>query len=199
MSVQSSSNTESAEEDGRLVKLAQEGDASAFDALVRRHADRLLRMVRNLTDQAEEAEDIAQEAFASAYFKLESFVGRSSFFTWLYRIALNNAISRRRIRRMETTHVGRSLDDATPPAGNGLEASENLQRAEQVQLIRDAIARLEPDRQSVLVLRDIDGRDYDEIAAILNIPSGTVRSRLHRARLDLRQLLSAYEAIGGGQ
>lgn len=168
---------------------------TAFDALVARHAQRLLRMVRNLTGTLEDAEDVTQEALAAAYFKLDSFAGRSSFFTWLYRIALNKAISRRRARRLESTHASCPLDDAAADAPGG---EEVLLRGEQIQRLREAIARLEPDRRSVLVLRDVDGRGYDEIGEILNIPKGTVRSRLHRARCDLRHLLAAGESSGGG-
>ncbi len=204
MSVQSSSNEGSAAnadpqpDDGQLIKLACEGDASAFDTLVRRHAERLLRMVRSLTSTPEDAEDVTQETLAAAYFKLDSFAGRSSFFTWLYRIALNKAISKRRLRRLETTHTGRHLDDAPPPTDSAQPADSRLEQNEQLEQLRQAIVRLEPERQKVLVLRDVDGRDYGEIADILNIPVGTVRSRLHRARCDLRQLLETEQRSASG-
>jgi RNA polymerase sigma-70 factor, ECF subfamily len=175
--------------DGDLIQLARDGDADAFDALVRRHADRLLRMVRNLTSTREDAEDVTQETLAAAYFKLDSFAGKSSFFTWLYRIALNKAISRRRMRRIETTHQGRNLDDAPPTEDRGPQVDGRLEQEEELIRLRAAIAQLEPDRRSALVLRDVDGRDYGEIAEILNIPVGTVRSRLHRARCDLKAIL----------
>ncbi len=187
------------DEDGLLVRAACQGDSGAFDALVQRHADRLLRMVRSLTHSREDAEDVTQEAFTSAFFKLDSFAGRSSFFTWLYRIALNKAISRRRLRRMETTHDGRTLDAAPPPTDSQPSAETLVQRDEEIAKLRLAINRLEPDRQSVLVLRDVDGKDYCDIADILNIPIGTVRSRLHRARCDLKQILDAdVSAFKGG-
>lgn len=182
-------------DDGELIRRAREGEVDAFDTLVGRHAHRLLRMVRNLTGTIEDAEDVTQEAFAAAYFKLDSFAGRSSFFTWLYRIALNKAISRRRQRRLETTHASRPLADS---AGDVAGGAEVLLRDEQIERLREVIARLEPDRRSVLVLRDVDGRGYDEIAEILNLPKGTVRSRLHRARCDLRHLLDADESSDGG-
>lgn len=184
--------------DGDLIQLARNGDSNAFDSLVRRHADRLLRMVRNLVANQEDAEDVTQEALAAAFFKLDSFAGRSSFFTWLYRIALNKAISRRRLRRIETTHQGRTLDDAPPPTDDSSRVENKLEQEEELIRLRAAIAQLEPDRRSALVLRDVDGRDYGEIAEILNIPVGTVRSRLHRARCDLRAILERGDAIMGG-
>ncbi|WP_203328991.1 RNA polymerase sigma factor [Candidatus Laterigemmans baculatus] len=184
-------------DDGELIRLAREGEAAAFDALVRRHADRLLRMVRNLTGTLEDAEDVTQETLAAAYFKLDSFAGRSSFFTWLYRIALNKSISRRRKRRIESTHRGQPLCDAAAVDHSDSKTDGNLERLvrdEQLERLRTAIAQLDPERQQVLVLRDVDARDYGEIAEILNIPKGTVRSRLHRARCDLRRLLEADSA-----
>jgi RNA polymerase sigma-70 factor (ECF subfamily) len=196
LSVQSSSSHDAGtnapvDEDGRLIELARAGDGTAFDTLVQKHAERLLRMVRTLTPSREDAEDVTQETFAAAYFKLDSFAGRSSFFTWLYRIALNKAISKRRLRRLETTHQGRQLEDAPAAATDQPRAVDQLERDEELDRLRDAIRQLESDRQKVLVLRDVDGRDYGEIAEILNIPVGTVRSRLHRARCDLKQILVA--------
>lgn len=204
MSVQSYSNDESFSrdpstvDDGDLIRRAREGEAAAFDALVRRHADRLLRMVRTLTRTPEDAEDVTQETLAAAYFKLDSFAGRSSFFTWLYRIALHKTISRRRKKRIETTHSGQPLSDDV--AGEASEdGSERIIRAEQAERLRRAIGRLDPERQCVLVLRDVEARDYAEIADILNIPKGTVRSRLHRARCDLRRMLEAEETATDGE
>lgn len=184
--------------DGDLIQLARQGDPAAFDDLVRKHAGRLLRMVRNLVATQEDAEDVTQETLAAAYFKLDSFAGRSSFFTWLYRIALNKAISRRRLRRIETTHQGRALDDAPPPTDNAPLSEDLIEKEEELNRLRAAIAQLEPDRRSALVLRDVDGRDYGEIAEILNIPVGTVRSRLHRARCDLRAILERNDATASG-
>lgn len=204
MSVQSSSSDDPAAQpaddgdDGRLIEQAKAGDATAFDALVRRHADRLLRMVRSLTPTREDAEDVTQETLAAAYFKLDTFAGRSTFFTWLYRIALNKAISKRRLRRLETTHSGRHLDEAPTPADPAAPAISRVEQAEQIEQLRNAIRQLEEDRQKVLVLRDVDGRDYGEIADILNIPVGTVRSRLHRARCDLKQILVAQQRASQG-
>jgi RNA polymerase sigma-70 factor (ECF subfamily) len=184
--------------DGELVRLARAGDSAAVDCLIRRHADRLLRMVRNLTANREDAEDVTQDALAAAFFKLDSFAERSSFFTWLYRIALNKAISKRRLRRIETTHHGRNLEDAPPPVDHAPATLGRLEQEEELERMRTAISHLEPERRKALVLRDVDGLDYGEIAKILNIPVGTVRSRLHRARCDLKVLLDQNFASGEG-
>jgi len=179
------------EEDHQLIRRAQEGDRRAFETLICRHGERLLRMVRTIARTREEAEDIVQDTFAAAFFKVNTFASRSSFFTWLYRIALNKTISRRRQRRLETTHFGQSLDQTPEMIGPQAAPDQILEREEQISRLRQAIARLEADRQTVLALRDVDGKDYSEIAEILNIPIGTVRSRLHRARADLRELLQS--------
>lgn len=180
--------------DEACIQRACNGDRSAFDQLVVRYSPRLLRMTRALVTKQEDAEDLVQEALARAYFKLPSFSGRSQFFTWLYRIALNLAISNRRKRTLESTQQVQPFDAingkvaATPPP------LQTLEDREQVQQLHAAIAGLEEQRRSVLVLRDIEGLDYDQIAAVLQIPKGTVRSRLHRARCDLKELFVGRES-----
>ena len=169
-----------------MIERALHGEAAAFDDLVQCHAPRLLRMAYALVGNREDAEDLAQEAFSQAYFKLDSFAGRSSFFTWLYRITVNLSISKRRKRRLETTHRSVTLDDAPPPATSQT-ADQVLDTQEQLERMRQAIDRLEADRRTVLILRDVEGLDYSEIADLLEIPKGTVRSRLHRARGELRE------------
>ncbi len=173
-------------DDQQMIERALLGDAEAFDQLVVCYAPRLLRMAYVLVGNREDAEDLAQEALSKAYFKLDSFAGRSSFFTWLYRITVNLSISKRRKRRLESTHRSVALDDAPPPATEQT-ADQTLDTQEQLDRMRAAIEQLEEDRRTVLVLRDIEGLDYSEIAGVLDIPKGTVRSRLHRARSDLRE------------
>ncbi|QEG39434.1 RNA polymerase sigma factor [Roseimaritima ulvae] len=176
----------SASDDQQMIERALLGDVEAFDQLVGCYAPRLLRMAYALVGNREDAEDLAQEALSKAYFKLDSFAGRSSFFTWLYRITVNLSISKRRKRRLESTHHAVTLDDAPPPATEQT-ADQTLDTQEQIDRMRAAIEQLEEDRRTVLVLRDIEGLDYSEIANVLDIPKGTVRSRLHRARGDLKE------------
>lgn len=180
--------------DQQMIERALLGDAEAFDQLVACYAPRLLRMAYALVGNREDAEDLAQEALSKAYFKLDSFAGRSSFFTWLYRITVNLSISKRRKRRLESTHRSVALDDAPPPATQQT-ADQTLDTQEQLDRMRAAIEQLEEDRRTVLVLRDIEGLDYSQIAGVLDIPKGTVRSRLHRARSDLRERMQRDDGL----
>ncbi|WP_417730412.1 RNA polymerase sigma factor [Rosistilla oblonga] len=181
--------------DDALIGRALAGEPAAYDSLVRRHAGRLLTMIRAQVGNRDDAEDLMQETLAQAYFKLDTFAGKSSFFTWMYRIAFNLTITKRRKRRLESTHTRTNIETAPTPEDPAVAVDQRMADAEQIARLRSAIDRLEPNRRTVLVLRDIDGLDYGEIAEILAIPKGTVRSRLHRARLDLRDLLSRDETI----
>lgn len=174
--------------DQQHIARALAGDAAAFDDLVRHYAPRLTRMAYGLVGNHEDAEDLAQEALSKAYFKLDSFAGRSSFFTWVYRITVNLSISKRRKRRLESTHQAVAWEpDALPPEVE--DARSAAETREQVEQLRQAITCLPEDRRAVLVLRDLEELSYDQIAELLEIPKGTVRSRLHRAREELRQLI----------
>lgn len=178
-----------ANNDQQLIDRTISGDQEAFDCLVSRHAGRLLTMIRHLVGNREDAEDLMQETFAKAYFKLDTFAGKSAFFTWLYRIAFNLSVSKRRKRRIESTHQRTSIDVAPTPVDAGPTVGQRLEGAEQAERLRQAIDQLDEDRRMVLVLRDMDGLDYGEIADLLSIPKGTVRSRLHRARSDLKEII----------
>lgn len=174
-----------------LIEACRKGDTSAFGVLVRRYQDRLYPTVLRLTGQADDAQDVLQDAFLQAFQKLRRFHGDSSFYTWLYRIAVNLALSHRRRRRpivgWESSAHGhdallRDPVDLSDP-------SEPLEKAELNACVQAALNRLAPDHRAVVVLKDLDGLRYEEIAGILKIPIGTVRSRLHRARLELRERL----------
>jgi len=183
-------------DDRTLIAHALGGDTAAFGELVHRHQDRLYNTVYRLLDNAEDAQDVVQEAFLNAYQSLRLFKGDAQFFTWLYRIAVNSAISLRRKRRVVLT-------TDTPPAGRVIlepmddseftNPSHALERAEDERRLQNALNRLTPEYRTVLVLKEIEGLKYEEIAAALQVPIGTVRSRLHRARLELRQQLGPTE------
>ena len=180
--------------DSTLIEQALAGDPSAYDCLVQRHAGRLLTMIRSHVGNREDAEDLMQETLAQGYFKLDTYAGKSAFFTWLFRIAFNLTITKRRKRRLESTHERTPMDVVDTPADPSAAVDKRISDVEQACRVRAAIDRLEEDRRMVLVLRDIDGMDYGEIAEALQIPKGTVRSRLHRARTDLRDLLASDES-----
>ncbi len=147
----------------------------------------------------QDAEDFAQETFVKALQSIDRFDGRSRLYTWLFRIAVNLVISARRRRfRMAGHALDAGLDD--PPRGDwrGLDSGRNPAAQapdelaadhERHRIVLEALAALDKDHRAVVVLRDIESLDYSEIAEILNVPAGTVKSRLHRARMSLRQRL----------
>jgi RNA polymerase sigma-70 factor (ECF subfamily) len=173
----------------QLIQAACKGEASAFGTLVRKYQDRLVTALLHICGSADEAEDVAQEAFIQAYVKLRSFAGQSAFYTWLYRIAINGAISRRRRRREETSVDANREDHGLEPLDDGEQADERMLRQERAVQVQRALSRLSEEHRAILVLREIEDCDYDRIAQILDLPVGTVRSRLHRARLQLKEQL----------
>lgn len=184
------------QDDQSLVRAAAQGRAEAFDALVLRHQDRLYGILHRLVGDAEKAMDLAQETFLKAWRGLGGFHGESTFFTWLYRIARNVVTSAAR-HDAARPKVRVSLDDperdeavsgsGAAPGGCGPE--QRAISAEQRVLVLDAIGRLPPDFREIVILRDMEDRSYEEIAELLEVPVGTVRSRLHRARLELKERL----------
>lgn len=176
-------------DDLHLIREALGGDSSAFGLLVRKYQDRLFNTLVHVTGSREEAEDIAQDAFVQAFVKLDKFQAQSAFYTWLYRIAFNLAISRKRRKRPQASLDGRRDAGAPEPTDGGETAAGRLMREERAEQIRTALAELSEDYRSILVLRELDGCCYETIGEILDLPVGTVRSRLHRARVQLRDQL----------
>jgi len=184
-------------DDRRLIAECLQGRTAAFGELVRRYQDRLYNSIYRVLDNAEDAYDVVQEAFINAYQSLNSFKGDAEFFTWLYRIAFNSAISLKRKRkallRLEwgpDEKVGIEPIDESAFSDPG----SAMQRGEEDAALQAALNRLSPEHRAVLVLKDLEGQKYEDIAEILDVPIGTIRSRLHRARLELRDLLMAEEA-----
>ena len=184
-----------------LVRRVQSGDKGAFDALVRKYQHKLVKLVMRYVRNPAEAEDIAQEAFIKAYRALPQFRGDSAFYTWLYRIAINTAknavVSRDRspieynIDRTDATEEsydmqGRMKDSETP---EGLVLTDEIRRT-----VNAAIEALPEDLKTAIVLRELDGLSYEEIAAAMDCPVGTVRSRIFRAREAIdRRLREVFE------
>lgn len=176
-------------EDSRLIEETLAGQSAAFGQLVQKYQDRLFNTLVHVIGSPEDALDVVQDAFVQAFVKLESFHGRSAFYTWLYRIAFNVAATQRR-RRRPVLSVDRARDDGgEEPADTDHGPLENLEREERCRQVREAMKILSDEHREVLVLREIDGCCYETIAEILELPVGTVRSRLHRARLQLRDEL----------
>jgi RNA polymerase sigma-70 factor (ECF subfamily) len=176
-------------DDLALIDETLQGNSSAFGRLVTRYQDRLYNMLVHVTGSAEDSRDVCQDAFVQAFVKLRSFQRSAAFYTWLYRIALNMASSRRR-RKKPTVSVEqhRELTGYEPPGRDG-QPSEPLEQRERAARVREALNALDDDFRTVLVLREIDGHPYETIAEMLEVPVGTVRSRLHRARMELREQL----------
>jgi RNA polymerase sigma-70 factor, ECF subfamily len=181
-------------DDHSLVQECRAGQTEAFGTLVARYQERLYPTILRLIGSAEDAEDILQDTFVRAFEKLDQFHGESSFYTWIYRIAVNLALSGYRRRRLRSPlrlrHERQPVLRDDPP-DESLEADPTLplERAEREKIVEDALNKLGPEHRAVVVLKDFDGHRYEEISAILNVPVGTVRSRLHRARCELRERL----------
>ncbi len=176
-------------DDALLIAETLAGDSAAFGLLVTKYQNRLYNSVAHMTGDAEDAKDTVQDAFVQAFVKLESFRQSSGFYTWLYRIAFNLSISRHR-RKKSAVSVERLRESSGhEPIEPGEGPEGHAKQNETCRQVREAIAQLPEEQRSVLVLREIDGCDYESIASILEVPIGTVRSRLSRARLGLRDLL----------
>ncbi len=184
-------------DDAQLIEQALGGHSEAFGQLVLKYQDRLYNTVFHVVGHAEDARDIVQEAFVQAFLKLESFRRHSAFYTWLYRIAFNAAMTSRRKRR-PTLSVNRAKESGNvEPADDEDEPAESLERKERCRQVRHAIGQMPEEYRIVLVLREIDGCCYETIAEVLDLPIGTVRSRLHRARMHLRDQLKEMLAGEG--
>jgi RNA polymerase sigma-70 factor, ECF subfamily len=180
-------------DDHRLIADCLKGETAAFGELVRRYQDRLFNTVFRLVDSAEDAQDVVQEAFLHAYQSLDRFKGDAQFFTWLYRIAVNSAISlKRKQRTVVSLHVDREGQGGVPEPHDVSERSQPdlaLERADEERRIQTALNRISPEHRAVLILKDLEDQKYETMAEILQVPIGTIRSRLHRARLELRDVL----------
>ncbi len=179
-------------DDAALIEQCVRGDRSAYGELVRRHQDRLFNTMARLLGNAEDAAEVVQDAFLNAFVSLQSFKGDSRFFTWLYRIAVNSAMSMRRKQRvplLADAQPGEALLAEPADDSDSNRPEWSLERSEECARLQAALDRLTPEHRLVMILKEIEGRKYDEIAEITGVPIGTVRSRLHRARLELRQCL----------
>lgn len=170
--------------EGLAIRRLRRGDERAFEELVRDHQDRVFGLILRMLGDRGEAEDLTQEVFVAVHQALPRFRGESRLSTWIWRIAKNHALNRIKVlvRRERLPDAG-PLEEAPRP-------DRVYDERERRSAVQRAIARLEPDSRLVVALRDLEGLSYEEIAEIVEEPLGTVKSRLHRARLRLAEMLS---------
>jgi RNA polymerase sigma-70 factor (ECF subfamily) len=184
--------------DRDLIERARRGDRDAFGFLVVRHQDRIYTAVLRFCGDEEDARDVVQRAFINAWRRLDSFKGDSAFSTWMYRIAFNESVTFRREggRRKLVSMTGRD-DEAGPEPADDRRPSDRLESEENRRKVQDALNLVDPEERKILILKELEDRSYDEIAEILEIPKGTVRSRLFRARESLREKLTVLMKAEG--
>jgi RNA polymerase sigma-70 factor (ECF subfamily) len=185
------------DEDGDLVERTKRGARDAFDALVEKYYKKIYNLAYRFVGDTEEANDLAQEIFTAAYQNLKKFRGDAKFSTWLFQIATNRGKNRFKYLKRRGYFVNKGLTDngderetqqrSVPDVSTNPEtmlASKQIQK-----IVQDAINELDPDHKEIVILRDIEGFSYEEIAQLLNLPEGTTKSRLHRARMVLKEKL----------
>lgn len=184
------------EADELLVARARRGDTAAFGLLVERYQDALFNGICRMVRRREDAEDLAQEVFVKAFSGIAGFRGQCSFYTWLYSIAFNTVISHRRRASSALHHNPETLSEVFGEEGNPYEVEDDaerpdatMERHELHRRLEAAVASLDEEHRAVIVLRDVEGFGYREIGQVLGCPTGTVKSRLHRARQALREQL----------
>src|SRR5438552_6065259 len=191
-----------------LVQAAKKGDLDAFSQLVKRYDRNIFRIAQHITHNEEDAQDVVQDAFLKAYQNLEQFLGNSKFYTWLVRIAVNEALMKLRCRRsdkMVTIDEDVETEEGSKPrevADWGPNPEQLYGQSEFSDILKKTIQGLPPGFRTVFVLRDVEGLSTEETAEMLSLSIPAVKSRLLRARLQLRERLSNYfksKRDGNGQ
>ncbi|MBL4845203.1 MAG: sigma-70 family RNA polymerase sigma factor [Planctomycetes bacterium] len=187
-------------DDSQLVTRAQEGDRAAFGALVERYQERVLNLCYRRLNDRDLALDATQEAFLKAYRGLSRFRAESRFYTWLFRIAVNEATTahRRRSRRRAGSLDAEGSEGERvpePAADESYDPQAEASRGDERSVLMEAIAGLEEEQARVVILRDVEQLSYQEVADVLEIPLGSVKSRLHRARNALKTRLLQRDAV----
>lgn len=189
------------ETDLNLVKRSRNGDRDAFRILVERHQRRVFGLCFGMVRNKDDAMDLVQETFVKVFKNLDSFEGQSSFYTWTYRIATNVCIDfLRRANRYRTVDYDDAIqrDEDAEDAGSilpsrlGLDPARAYGRKELLEKIEEALQKLSPAHRQAILLREVEGLSYQEMADVLEISIGTVMSRLHHARKNMQRLLADY-------
>ena len=185
------------EDEGQLVSAAKAGDAAAFEELVNRYERKIFRLGMNITQNKEDAEDVMQEAFLKSFKNIDHFQGDSRFYTWLVRIAVNEALMKLRKRRPNQVSIDEPLTNDDDSVFREIEdwgpsPEQRFAQTELNTILNEVIGELDPIFRVVFLLRDVEGVSTEETAQILGISVAAVKSRLLRARLKLRQKLNKY-------
>lgn len=178
-----------------LIAESRAGSQAAYCELVNRFSGRLFSAMLHVIGSHDDAEDVVQETFVQAYVKLDTFQGNSQFFTWLYRIAFNNSLSRRRRRRPDVSLEANREANGIDPEDRVEQPEEPMLRQEKIAMVHKGLQLLTEEHRSILVLREMDEMAYEDIAEVLDINIGTVRSRLSRARAALKAILEEIEEV----
>lgn len=183
--------------DAELVRRFKGGDRRAYEEIVRRYQDRVYTVCLRWLGDAQVAQEIAQDVFLALFRALGDFRGDAQLSTWVYRVAVNHCKNRRLYGRRRASDRHEPLegdrDDDEPKrqlAADAPGTDAGLHRIEAERLVREALAHLEEDDRSIIVMRDVEDLSYEEIALVLQLPRGTVKSRLHRARAELARILT---------
>lgn len=186
------------DDDQELVVLCRKGDTDAFEILVKNYQKKMFNIAFRITGSMEDASEVVQDAFFSAYSNLKNFEQKSRFSTWLYSITVNTAKNRLKQNLTRKTHEPHSCDDPIDadssskriePASDDPSALDLLMKRDRQKSVQECLNRLEQDFREVIVLRDIQGFAYTEIADMLSLAEGTVKSRLFRARESVKDCL----------
>ena len=188
-----------ADEDWSIVQRVQEGDVAAFDRLTIKYRNRIFGVVYNLTSNREDAADLTQDAFIKAFQSIQRFQGQSSFFTWIYRIAINSTLSHLRKNRVRSFFSLERIDSDEPVSRELIAALTDKTGADRETFTRElqeklneAMQKLSIKHRTVVTLFEIDGLSHQEIAEVMDCSVGTVRSRLHYAKQLLQAELQSY-------
>lgn len=188
-----------ADADLGIVRAVQEGDVAAYDQLILKYRERLYGVVYNMTSNREDAADLTQDAFIKAFQSINRFQGQSSFFTWLYRIAINSTLTHLRKNRLRTFFSLEKVDEDDRQSAEVIEALTDNTGAERdtfvhelQEKLNEAMQKLSIKHRTVVTLFEIDGLSHHEIAEVMNCSVGTVRSRLHYAKQLLQAELQPY-------
>lgn len=182
----------------QLIDRASRGDAEAFNALLGAHEKQMYAVSLRMCQNREDAQDCLQEAMIRVFRAISGFKGQSSFSTWLYRITMNTCLDElRRRKTKQNSSLDGLLDMGWAPADENMSPERHAMNAETRRQLNAAISNLPEDMRSAIVLRDIHGLSYDEIADVLNINVGTIKSRISRGRVKLREELSAIPELFG--